>query len=208
MVDYSRFDHIGDSSDEEDSRKVHHSQIPESRLQEVSSSSTIPQRSKDMPMPALKMASKGKDGRYKFEYDGRLIYEWEQNLNEVIVYIPAPPNASKKTIDIDISPTHVRVGIKGSPPYLDEDTGGTVIAKESMWMIDDGEIIINLQKSKKAETWDSALQGREGSSIDPHSKEEVKKKLLLERFQEEVCFLYTLPYLYLNLVFLCCYECY
>ena len=49
----------------------------------------------------------------------------------------------------------------------------------------DGEININLQKMNKAEAWDAALLGRDGAEVDPAAKEEVKRALMLERFQEE-----------------------
>ncbi len=49
----------------------------------------------------------------------------------------------------------------------------------------DGEININLQKVNKAEMWESALMGHAGAKFDEHTKEEAKKKLMLERFQEE-----------------------
>jgi hypothetical protein len=48
-----------------------------------------------------------------------------------------------------------------------------------------GEININLQKVEKGSTWDGALQGQ-GQSVDPMTKESMQKKIMLERFQEEV----------------------
>ena len=57
--------------------------------------------------------------------------------------------------------------------------------KESMWTLADNELNINLQKMNKAEVWDCALKGRGGEHLDLMSKEEAKKKILLERFQEE-----------------------
>jgi hypothetical protein len=54
-----------------------------------------------------------------------------------------------------------------------------------MWTLVDGEININLQKMNKAEMWECALRGHGGEKIDAFTQEEVKKKLLLERFQEE-----------------------
>jgi hypothetical protein len=48
-----------------------------------------------------------------------------------------------------------------------------------------GEININLQKVDKGSTWDGALQGQ-GQPIDPMTKESIQKKIMLERFQEEV----------------------
>ena len=59
--------------------------------------------------PTKKMTAKGKDGRYKFEHEGRLIYEWEQSLEEVNIYIQAPPNVKKKMIDIVIQHKHLKV---------------------------------------------------------------------------------------------------
>jgi hypothetical protein len=57
------------------------------------------------------------------------------------------------------------VGIKGNPPFLHEKLGGTVLKSESLWQIDDNEIVIILAKMKKGETWVSACQGHQ--ALDP-----------------------------------------
>jgi len=49
--------------------------------------------------------------------------------------------------------------------------------------MDNGEIEINLQKVKKASTWDACLKGH--GELNPSVKTEVQKKMTLERFQEE-----------------------
>ena len=69
MVDYSRFDKICDdlNDDDDDDKKQPPSE---------------PTITAAAPPPVQKTA-KGKDNRYKFEYEGRLIYEWEQSLEEV-----------------------------------------------------------------------------------------------------------------------------
>ena len=93
------------------------------------------------------MAKKGKEGRLKFEYDGRTIYEWEQSLSEVNIYIEPPAGVRSNMLDIAISHRHLKVGLKSAPtPFLDEETGGPVKPDESMWTLVDGEININLQK--------------------------------------------------------------
>jgi hypothetical protein len=189
MVDYRKFDHIGDDDSDIEDHVATANPVSRNYPHELltPTSTSIPKPTDpNAPPPPMKMVTKGKEGRYRFEYQGRLIYEWEQNLNEVIIYIEQPPNVNRKMLEVNITPNHLTVGIKGTDPYIDEDTGGMVIVKESMWMIDEGEIIINLQKMAKAEAWDCALKGRTGETIDPLTKEEVKKKILLERFQEEV----------------------
>lgn len=51
--------------------------------------------------------------------DGRPIYEWTQSLQDVDVFLPAPPGAPGKAFDVHLEPGRVRVGLKGNPPYLD-----------------------------------------------------------------------------------------
>lgn len=200
MLDYKKFDNIVDSDEDDDGTPVmkqpamvRPSPPSSSSSSSVPSSSsissvpvTIPSANLQQPPPPTIMTKKGKEGRLKYEYEGRTIYEWEQNLNEVIIYIIPPPGITKKLFDIEISHRHLKIGIKNTPPYIDEDTWGPVKTSESMWMMDDGELIINLQKMNKAETWESALLGRNGQVVDPVTKEEIRKKMMLERFQEEV----------------------
>ena len=173
MVDYRKFDQIDVSDDEDDNG-----------LESMASNPTTAPPPASHPVKA--MTKKGSDGRYKYEYQGRTIYEWEQSLEEVNIYISPPPGVPRHLFDIEISHTHVRVGIKGAPPFIDEDTGGPVKVAESMWTLTDGVVNINLQKMIKADAWDCALRGRAGEALDAFTKEEVKKKLMIERFQEEV----------------------
>ena len=80
---------------------------------------------------------------------------------------------------LDISP----LVLKGNPPFLNEDTWGVVETSASFWMIEDGELHIQFQKAHKAEMWSAALKGH--GQLDMFSEQEVNKKLMLERFQEE-----------------------
>jgi hypothetical protein len=171
MIDYKRFDAI-DTDSEDESRD---------------DSKTLKPTIVSNKPPQI-MAKKGKEGRIKFEHDGKTIYEWEQSLTEVNIYITAPINVAARLLDIKITHRHLIVGIKHTQPFIDEDTGGPVKPDESMWTLIDGEININLQKMNKAEAWDCALVGRAGAVVDSFTKEEIKKKLMLERFQEEVSF--------------------
>lgn len=174
MVDYSRFDDIHTSSDEEEAPSK--KQIVDSNANKV--------------LTAEKMAKRSKDGRITFEYEGRKVYEWEQSIDDVNIYIKPPPDVTRQMLVVVMSPGHLLIGLKGTPPFIDEDLGGLIIPGESTWTFTGGEIQIILQKAKKAEAWDCALHGRAGSKIDAHTKEEVKKQLLLQRFQEEVFRIY------------------
>lgn len=134
-------------------------------------------------MPSFAGMGKKVEGRQKFVHAGRTVYEWEQSLEEVNIYIQPPPGVKARMIDCTITPTHLKLGIKGNPPFLDEDFALTVLKDESYWMMEDGELHINLQKSRKAEMWPSALKGH--ATMDAFTQSEIQKKMMLERFQEE-----------------------
>jgi len=86
-------------------------------------------------------------------------------------------------LDVKFTSTHVSIGIKGLPPYLDEDLSSKIKASESFWLLDNEEITITLIKVFKAETWTSVFKRHEQMNF--LQKEEAQKKMLLERFQEE-----------------------
>ncbi|KAJ1453724.1 HSP20-like chaperone [Pelagophyceae sp. CCMP2097] len=132
------------------------------------------------------MTEKGSEvGRYQFKHEGRTVYEWEQSLEDVNLYIRSPAGMTKDMVECTITPNHLKLGISGNPPFLDEATGGPVVRAESYWMLRDGEINIVFQKMRKGETWESALRGRGGAAVDPLTRQEIQKELMLERFQEE-----------------------
>jgi hypothetical protein len=136
-IDYSRFDHIDTDSDEEGGNNASGGNVDPSAVAVSSSSSasnvafnsskpelvpTIP----SVSQPEMK-TKKGKEGRFKFEYEGRTIYEWEQSLEEVNIYLEPPPGVSRHLIAINIGHTHLTVGLQNTPPFIDEDTGTLIL---------------------------------------------------------------------------------
>jgi hypothetical protein len=59
------------------------------------------------------------ENRQSFKHDGRVVYEWEQSMEEVLIYITPPEGLTGQHLDIKITNLHLRVGIKGNPPFLD-----------------------------------------------------------------------------------------
>ena len=49
---------------------------------------------------------------------------------------------------------------------------------------EDGEMHITLQKREKGKTWSSPIQGQ--GILDPYAADQEQKRLMLQRFQEEV----------------------
>lgn len=205
LSDYSKFDHIDDvsSSDDDETDKV----IPVAAAAPSQSAQPINNnigRTKKHPT---------EPNRYIFEYSGQKVYEWEQSLDEVTIYIDAPPNLPKDNagqyVVVNILPAGLQVGLRGSDRYfIDERTFDKVKVKESSWYIDDGVITIVLAKVFRGQTWEGVLRGhldnnnaasaiksndgngKSGSSvkkecIDPLTRQEMQRTMMLERFQEE-----------------------
>jgi len=145
---------------------------------------------------AAAMRKNETNGRFIYEYNGTAIYEWEQTLNDVTLYVPKPPVSSAKEIHCHIFPRRLELGIlrviqATGKYFIQEDTFGLVEVSESTWYMeeDEGVLVIYLVKAQKGQVWEVALQGKENqqlsSVLDPFSKQQVTKEIMLERFQEE-----------------------
>lgn len=67
-------------------------------------------------------------------HEGRLIYEWDQSLEEVFIYIKAPdclleknmkeikknlkPGEQPPKLEVNFKANEVSIGLKGLPPYI------------------------------------------------------------------------------------------
>ena len=72
--------------------------------------------------------------RHAYVHQGRTIYEWDQTLSELNLYLQLPPGVKAKQLFVDISSSHLRIGIKPNPPYLDVRTLPSSRSKPTRWM--------------------------------------------------------------------------
>lgn len=211
LADYSKFDNLDSDSDvdENDTGEApRHPSGPREASSSAAAATAANATGAAPPAPVRGTTRKhpAVADRYVFSYGDRRVYEWEQSLEEVTVYIDAPmqqlprDNAASCII-VDIEPNRLRVGLRGSAQYfIDERTFDKVKVKESSWFLDDGVITIVLSKCFRGQTWEGVLcghtdaasggddaVGRQGirESIDPVTKQEMQRTLMLERFQEE-----------------------
>lgn len=73
--------------------------------------------------------------RHAFVHNGQKVFEWDQTLDEINMYIPLPPNVPTKLFYSKIQSKHVEVGIKGNPPYLNHDLQHPVKTDSSFWTL-------------------------------------------------------------------------
>ena len=105
-------------------------------------------------------ASNRLEQRYTFEYNGRRVYDFEQTLDEMKLFVKPPPAIqSAKQIKCVIGPSHLKLGLvsagdnnnnssKSSSSssqqqqqtwYLNEDTYDLVDVDESTWTLEDDD---------------------------------------------------------------------
>lgn len=120
--------------------------------------------------------------RHCFTHQGRKIYEWDQTLAEVNMYVGVPSGVRGKDMFCDIEQRHIKFGLKGNPPFMDLDLAGAVKVSESMWTLEDGELHISMCKLEQGDPWPSAIKGHE---VDVVTRQQEQQRLMLERFQQE-----------------------
>jgi hypothetical protein len=130
------------------------------------------------------------------------------------MYIDAPSSEQRQInascFVVNISHDRLQVGLKGCDRYfINELTYDKVKARESSWYLDEeGVITIILIKCFRGQTWESVLRGHDAESsasskievmdsngdstqdavsgvVDPFTRQEMQRSLMLERFQEE-----------------------
>lgn len=79
---------------------------------------------------SVKGGVKGLPERVSVSLGGREIYQWEQTLDEVNIYVPQPAGVPAKAIGCELEVAHIRLGINLKSPspqvYFDEDLGGPI----------------------------------------------------------------------------------
>eukprot|EP00217_Crustomastix_stigmatica_P016484 CAMPEP_0183806364 /NCGR_PEP_ID=MMETSP0803_2-20130417/39191_1 /TAXON_ID=195967 /ORGANISM="Crustomastix stigmata, Strain CCMP3273" /LENGTH=60 /DNA_ID=CAMNT_0026051129 /DNA_START=21 /DNA_END=200 /DNA_ORIENTATION=- len=55
----------------------------------------------------------GPEHRHAYNYEGRTIYEWDQTLEEVNVYIDVPQGVRARDLDVTVASSSLTVGIRG-----------------------------------------------------------------------------------------------
>lgn len=94
-----------------------------------------------------------------------------------------PAGTRGKDVAYVLTPNSIKVGLKGKTAVLDGKLSAGVVPGESLWTLEDGIVEIALQKQVKHVSWESVVEG--GPKMDPVSKDQLDKKMMLEKFQSQ-----------------------
>ena len=87
-------------------------------------------------------------------------YEWTQTLSELTVNIHLPPGTKTKMLDVQIKNSSIKVSIKGQgSPLVQGELHKRVMVDDSLWTLEDGDLVITFTKENKMEWWKCVLVG-------------------------------------------------
>eukprot|EP01066_Platyproteum_vivax_P020380 Platyproteum_vivax@DN8282_c0_g1_i1.p1 len=87
-------------------------------------------------------------------------YVWTQTLGTVDIYIPLGKSVVGKDCRVEITPTSLKVGLKGAEFIIDGELHKRVKTDDSMWMLDaKTSIHIVLEKIDQMRWWSCVIQG-------------------------------------------------
>jgi|TARA_B100001142_G_C13677379_1_gene400651 hypothetical protein len=109
------------------------------------------------------------------------VYEWDQTLDELNLYVPVPKGIGAKMLDVDVGADALKFGIRGNPPYLAHDLSHSVKTSDCFWTLEDGELHVTLQKMKRGKPWDALFKGHEGG-LDAFAEREERERLMKGAF--------------------------
>ncbi|KAK5123307.1 hypothetical protein LTR85_002737 [Meristemomyces frigidus] len=91
------------------------------------------------------------------EEQSKLPYKWSQTIGDLDLTAPVPANLKGRDLDVKITKTSVKAGIKGQEPIIDGPLPHPIVVDESAWTLEtskDGkELNIHLDKANKMEWW-------------------------------------------------------
>ncbi|KAK3619137.1 hypothetical protein LTR56_017615 [Elasticomyces elasticus] len=91
------------------------------------------------------------------EEQSKLPYKWSQNIGDLDLTAPIPANIKGRDLDVKITKTSLKAGIKGQEPIIDGTLPHSIVMDESAWTLETTksgkELNIHLDKSNKQEWW-------------------------------------------------------
>ncbi len=106
-------------------------------------------------------------------------YYWQQTLEEVTMYMKLPKGTTTKMLEVKITSTRIKVGIKGQEPLVDGELNKRILADETIWTIetekDDKVFQATFTKKEQMNWWDRVIKG--DAYIDTQKIEPENSKL-------------------------------
>jgi len=131
------------------------------------------------PSPEERERKDKEDKAREAEEQAKLPYKWNQTIGDVDITVPVAGNFKGRDLDVKITKSQLKVGVKGQPPIIDGDLPKTIHVDESTWTLETTpggkEISLHLDKVNKMEWWAHVITS--APSIDTSKIQPENSKL-------------------------------
>ncbi|TPX65291.1 hypothetical protein SpCBS45565_g05270 [Spizellomyces sp. 'palustris'] len=86
-----------------------------------------------------------------------LPYTWKQTLQEVDITVQLPKGIKGRDLNVLIQKRRLKAGLKGQDPILEGELCNDVKVDDSTWTLENGELLIHLEKINQMEWWKNVL---------------------------------------------------
>ncbi|KAK4946132.1 hypothetical protein LTR66_014326 [Elasticomyces elasticus] len=97
------------------------------------------------------------------EEQSKLPYRWTQTIGDLDITASVPANIKGKDMDVKITKTTIRAGIRGQEPLIEGTLPHPIVADDSTWTLEPTprgkDLSIHLDKSNKQEWWPHVVTG-------------------------------------------------
>jgi len=82
-------------------------------------------------------------------------YSWTQTLSEVSVKVKIPSGTKSKMLDVMFSKTHLKIGLKGQTPIVNDELEKEIKPSDCTWTLDStkGQLELEITKANQMEWW-------------------------------------------------------
>eukprot|EP00617_Octactis_speculum_P002220 CAMPEP_0185773742 /NCGR_PEP_ID=MMETSP1174-20130828/74916_1 /TAXON_ID=35687 /ORGANISM="Dictyocha speculum, Strain CCMP1381" /LENGTH=396 /DNA_ID=CAMNT_0028460557 /DNA_START=93 /DNA_END=1283 /DNA_ORIENTATION=- len=90
-------------------------------------------------------------------------YSWTQTDSHMYLKVPLPVDTLTKSIEFDLSRTHISIGVKDATPIVSGDLGGACRSSSSFWIIEENEdgrkvMAVDIEKASEMDNWELFLK--------------------------------------------------
>lgn len=121
-------------------------------------------------------------------------YSWTQTLHEVSVSVPVGKGLKGKQLDVIVTKSHIKVGVKGQEPVVEGDLSEPIKPDDTMWNLVDGVVELTLTKAEGMHWWSKVLasdpsiditavepENSKLTDLDPETRQTVEKMMFDQR---------------------------
>ncbi|CAJ1958292.1 unnamed protein product [Cylindrotheca closterium] len=123
-----------------------------------------------MPEHSFSIEKDTNSGRFCYLSRGKILYEWNQSFDTMVLMVPKPPEVPEADVVCTIEESSLQLGRKGDrQAFFHRPLGGKCIPESSIWVPYGGAdvkgIIVHLKKANPGEKWQRPLLAVTGTKV-------------------------------------------